>query len=79
MLVLGHVTHSLNSVHDLSSPNQAYCVSIRGSMECYDNTLRTFDTYPKQMLPDKFQLARELDCIIRVNRTFVSAFGVMLN
>ena len=34
------------------------CVSSRGSMECYENRLRTFDTYPKQMLPDKFQLAR---------------------
>ena len=55
------------------------CVSNRGSMECYENRLRTFDTYPKQMLPDKFQLARELDCIIQVNRTFVSAFDVSLN
>ena len=34
------------------------CVSSRGSMEYYENRLRTFDTYPKQMLPDKFQLAR---------------------
>ena len=29
------------------------CVSSRGSMEYYENRLRTFDTYPKQMLPDK--------------------------
>ena len=35
-----------------------YCVSSRGSMEYYENRLRTFDTYPKQMLRDKFQLAR---------------------
>ena len=28
MFVLGHVTHSLNSVHDLSSPNQAYCNNL---------------------------------------------------
>ena len=34
------------------------CVSSRGSMEYYEDRLRTFDTYPKQMLPDKFQLAR---------------------
>ena len=27
-------------------------------MEYYKNRLRAFDTYPKQMLPDKFQLAR---------------------
>ena len=27
-------------------------------MEYYENRLRTFDTYPKQMLPDKFHLAR---------------------
>ena len=26
-------------------------------MECYENRLKTFDTYPKQMLPDKIQLA----------------------
>ena len=35
-----------------------HCVSSSGSMEYYENRLRTFDTYPKQMLPDKFQLAR---------------------
>ena len=34
------------------------CVSSRGSMEYYENRLSTFDTYPKQMLPDKIQLAR---------------------
>ena len=34
------------------------CVSSSGSMEYYKNRQRTFDTYPKQMLPDKFQLAR---------------------
>ena len=27
-------------------------------MEYYENRLRTFDTYPNQMLLDKFQLAR---------------------
>ena len=27
-------------------------------MEYYENRLKTFDTYPKQMLPDKIQLAR---------------------
>ena len=34
------------------------CVSSSSSMEYYENRLRTFDTYPKQLLPDKFQLAR---------------------
>ena len=34
------------------------CVPSSGSMEYYENRLRTFDTYPKQMLLDKFQLAR---------------------
>ncbi|XP_060566813.1 baculoviral IAP repeat-containing protein 8-like [Ruditapes philippinarum] len=27
-------------------------------MEYYENRLKTFDTYPKQILPDKYQLAR---------------------
>ena len=27
-------------------------------MEYYETRLKTFDTYPKQMLPDKIQLAR---------------------
>lgn len=30
---------------------------IRG-MEYYENRLRTFDTYPKQMIPDKYELAK---------------------
>ena len=30
-------------------------VSIRDSMEYYENRLKTFDTCPKQMLPDKIQ------------------------
>ena len=34
------------------------CVSNNRSMEYYENRLSTFATYPKQMLPDKFQLAR---------------------
>ena len=33
-------------------------VSSSSSMEFYENRLRTFDTYPKQILPDKFQLAK---------------------
>lgn len=36
----------------------ADCTSSNISMEYYENRLKTFDTYPKQMLPDKFQLAR---------------------
>ena len=28
------------------------------NMEYYQTRLKTFDVYPKQMLPDKFQLAR---------------------
>jgi hypothetical protein len=27
-------------------------------MNYYENRLKTFDTYPKQMLPDKYQLAK---------------------
>ena len=34
------------------------CASSKEHMEYYENRLRTFDTYPKQMLPDKIQLAR---------------------
>jgi hypothetical protein len=32
--------------------------SVPSGMEYYENRLRTFETYPKQMLPDKYQLAR---------------------
>ena len=32
--------------------------STKEHMEYYENRLKTFDTYPKQMLPDKIQLAR---------------------
>ena len=38
--------------------NVTDCTSIRDSMEYYENRLKTFDAYPKQMLPDKIQLAR---------------------
>ena len=34
------------------------CTSTKEHMEYYENRLKTFDTYPKQMLPDKIQLAR---------------------
>ena len=34
------------------------CASTKEHMELYENRLKTFDTYPKQMLPDKIQLAR---------------------
>ena len=34
------------------------CVSTKDNMEYYENRLKTFDTYPKQMLPDKIQLDR---------------------
>ena len=34
------------------------CVSCSSNTKYYENRLRTFDTYPKQMFPDKFQLAR---------------------
>lgn len=34
------------------------CTSSSANMEFYENRLKTFDTYPKQMLPDKYQLAR---------------------
>ena len=38
--------------------NVTDCTSIRDSMEYYENRLKTFDTYPKQILRDKIQLAR---------------------
>ena len=58
----------------------ADCVSISASMEYYENRLGTFNTYPKQMLQynTSFSLP-ELDCIMRENRTFASAFDVTLN
>ena len=34
------------------------CTTTNVSMDYYENRLKTFDTYPKQMLLDKFQLAR---------------------
>ena len=37
----------------------ADCISNSvAKMEYYEARLKTFDVYPKQMLPDKFQLAR---------------------
>ena len=49
-----------HSFHRMSTAYMAVtdCVSSNCSMEYYENKLRTFATYPKQMLPDKFQLAR---------------------
>lgn len=34
------------------------CTSSSVNMECFENRLNSFDTYPKQMLPDKYQLAQ---------------------
>ena len=34
------------------------CVLSSGNMEYYEKRLKTCDTYPTQMLPDKFELAR---------------------
>ena len=34
------------------------CASSKEHMEYYEKRLNTFDTYPKQMLPEKIQLAR---------------------
>ena len=38
--------------------NATDCISTKDNMEYYENRLKTFYTYPKQMLPDKIQLAR---------------------
>lgn len=38
--------------------NVVDCTATHTSMEYFENRLKTFDTYPKQMLPDKYQLAR---------------------
>lgn len=37
--------------------NAVDCTSSSINMEYYEDRLKTFDTYPKQMLPDKFQLS----------------------
>jgi hypothetical protein len=37
--------------------NVTDCASLNGSMEYYENRLKTFDSYPKQILPDKYELA----------------------
>ena len=50
------------------------CVSTKDNMEYYENRLKTFDTYPKQMLPDKIQLARA-GLYYNGNRTCVNVFG----
>lgn len=38
--------------------NAMDCTANNTNMEFYESRLKTFDTYPKQMLPDKYQLAR---------------------
>ena len=50
----------LHSLHRISTDNMDVtdCLSSSDNMEYYENRLKTFDTYPKQMLSDKFELAR---------------------
>ena len=50
-------------------------VSTKDNMEYYENRLKTFDTYPKQMLPDKIQLARAGLYIIVENLTCANVIG----
>ena len=51
------------------------CISTKDILEYYENRLKTFDTYQKQMLPDKMQLARAgLGYIIVENRTCANCF-----
>ena len=57
--------------------NVTDCTSIRDSMEYYENRLKTVDTYPKQMLPDKIQLAGA--GLYYTDQTCVSVFGVTWN
>ena len=52
------------------------CISTKISMEYYENRLKTFDTYPKQMLPDKYQLAR---AGLYYTGKSANAFGVTWN
>ncbi|XP_045205980.2 E3 ubiquitin-protein ligase XIAP-like [Mercenaria mercenaria] len=33
------------------------CTPMNRNMEYYENRLKTFETYPKQMLPNKYELA----------------------
>jgi hypothetical protein len=37
--------------------NVTDCAHLNGSMKYYENRLKTFDSYPKQMLPHKYKLA----------------------
>ena len=50
----------LHSLHRNSKDNMDVtdCVRSSGNMEYYKNRLKTYDTYHKQILPDKFELAR---------------------
>lgn len=41
----------------INKMNVTDCTPLNKNMEYYDNRLKTFETYPKQMLPDKYQLA----------------------
>ena len=50
--------HSLHRILKDNDMDITDCVLSSGNMEYYENRLKTCDTYPKQMLPDKFELAR---------------------
>ena len=47
-----------SAIHPLSQHEYHRRASTKEHMEYYENRLKTFDTYPKQMLTDKVQLAR---------------------
>jgi hypothetical protein len=38
--------------------NATYGRSFNQRMKYYENSLKTFETYPKQMLPDKYELKK---------------------
>ena len=41
----------------ISKMNATDCTSFNQNMEYYESRLKTFDTYPKQLLPNKYELA----------------------
>ena len=59
------ISKRINGIHKTTSlrnniiqvMNVMDCTSTGMNMDYFQNRLNTFDTYPKQMLPDKYRLA----------------------
>lgn len=65
----------------MNNTTDSKAVNIQnGGMELYENRLKSFDAYPKQMLPDKFKLARAgLSYTGKSDMCHCSYCGVLLN